>query len=433
MKLSFSYRTHRSLALFIFLLLIWFSSGTLTPYAITTAAPLPLPPCGYLYNGDHEHFKASFLMLDGAPFSQYGFSVVLRRLLYPIFTYPFMKLWGYEVGGFIFNIFLHAITFLFFVQFLKKRIGEKGAIWSGWLLATYPGTLYWAGMPYAYAAIIPSTLILTAFIWELCRAQKTADFAKLLFAIGILLTAYDLMPFFGVGAIFVLIARKKYKLLPLSALVVIPQFLVIFWLKYAKGVDWYNSNTSTYSAISSGWLHPVWHDWKPFLLSAPIVLWKNFLDCNYTFIPLFFLVLIGTLKYFRSYQLNLAEKACLVGGLLLFMFNNLVPPYGGWQMRGVWIARLYQPIIGGMILAIARALQDLKYLKKNIQLFILTLGALCIVENFLIGIGPIAGFPGQAGYFHYAFYQHSAEPAPHMLGLSIKKYGRRPVGFCGHQ
>ena len=57
---------------------VWANTGTLAPYGATLDKPLVSDPCKYLLNIDHFHFKAAFLMLDGAPRDQWEFSVVLR-------------------------------------------------------------------------------------------------------------------------------------------------------------------------------------------------------------------------------------------------------------------------------------------------------------------------------------------------------------------
>ena len=56
-------------------------------------------PCGYLFNLDHPQYRAAFAMLDGAPRDQWEWSITLRRILYPLFAFPFMKVGGLRRRG----------------------------------------------------------------------------------------------------------------------------------------------------------------------------------------------------------------------------------------------------------------------------------------------------------------------------------------------
>ena len=51
------------------------------------------------------------------------------------------------------------------------RIGRWAQAWVGViailaLLATYPGWMYWAGLPYSYAAIVPLSLLCMVLLWR---------------------------------------------------------------------------------------------------------------------------------------------------------------------------------------------------------------------------------------------------------------------------
>jgi hypothetical protein len=111
-------------------------------YAATLNGPLVLP-CRYLADIDHVHFKATFLLLAGADRQDWAFSVVLRRILFPLLANPAMKIWGFEIGGGGAGLLLHLATFIVFIRFLQRHIGEVAAIRAMWLLATYPGLTYW--------------------------------------------------------------------------------------------------------------------------------------------------------------------------------------------------------------------------------------------------------------------------------------------------
>src|SRR4029077_9369055 len=98
------FRAHVIGASALLALAIWLSSGTMTPYASTFFRPIVSSPCGYLYNVDHPQHEATFRMLDGQPPERWRGSLVLRRLLFPVVAYPFMKAAGFEVGGFIASV-----------------------------------------------------------------------------------------------------------------------------------------------------------------------------------------------------------------------------------------------------------------------------------------------------------------------------------------
>src|SRR5262245_11980102 len=95
------FRTHLTGACIVMLLAIWLSSGTMYPYASALAYPIVSKPCAYLFNLDHPAYRAAFDMLDGAPRAQWEWSIVLRRVFYPLVAFPFMKALGFVVGGFV--------------------------------------------------------------------------------------------------------------------------------------------------------------------------------------------------------------------------------------------------------------------------------------------------------------------------------------------
>src|SRR5690349_16910097 len=138
---------------------IWLSSGTLAPYAATAAQSVPTIPCQYLVSIDHNQFKDAYWMLAGMDRQLWGRSVVLRRILYPLASYPLMLVLGFEIGGFVFNLLLHSVVFTIFVVYWKNKFSTAESLVAMWLLALYPGIYYWAGLPYSYAAIVPCCLL----------------------------------------------------------------------------------------------------------------------------------------------------------------------------------------------------------------------------------------------------------------------------------
>ena len=131
----------------LFLAGLYCCTGSLTPYAITTI-PHAAKASTYLYNPDHIHFQALFNFVDGRDRSTWDHALLLRRILYNVLAYPFMKLGGWEVGGTIASLTFNLAAFVAFVLGVRRRVGERGAILAAWLLALYPGAGYWAGLPY---------------------------------------------------------------------------------------------------------------------------------------------------------------------------------------------------------------------------------------------------------------------------------------------
>jgi len=91
---------------------------------------------------------------------------VLRRILYPLLAYPFMKVLGFGAGGLVANVLLAVGSLLVFWPALRRRTGSKAPPALLALLATYPGWMYWAGLPYSYAIIVPLCLLCMILLWR---------------------------------------------------------------------------------------------------------------------------------------------------------------------------------------------------------------------------------------------------------------------------
>src|SRR5215470_5238176 len=109
----------------------WLSSGTLAPYGTS-----PTGECHYRINGDDRHFRAVFLMLDGRPRAEWEFSVVLRRILHPILAYPWMKAFGYRLGGLLFNVLSHVVALIGLALAIRRFFDARAAVLVSWLLAS---------------------------------------------------------------------------------------------------------------------------------------------------------------------------------------------------------------------------------------------------------------------------------------------------------
>ena len=408
---------------------IWLSSGTLSPYAATALESVPTAPCHYLVSVDHSQFKDSYWMLAGADRRLWEHSVVLRRILYPLVSYPFMLGLGFEIGGFVFNLVLHSVVFAIFVVYLKNKYSTEQSLIAMWLLALYPGIYYWAGLPYSYAAIVPCCLIGFIILIRLSEENDSWRIYTWCVLTGVLFLAYDLFPFFGVAAILILLYGKKYKLIPGSLiLLVAPAAASNFMLTKFLNVPLMNSNSRVYPMILKSYFGPVeLEQWFALLRAIPQIAYQVYLYSNFLFIPLLFTALVVTAMFLRQLRFSLAERSLLVAGAVLFLFLNIAPPYGGWQMRGIWIPRLYQPIFIALVSfcsrEVARHWQKDHWIIKPLaaSLFVAT----CL-GNFFVVFGP-AMHNHLSSHIYYGFYRHAP---PETLYNSITKYGRRPLGFC---
>jgi hypothetical protein len=405
---------------------VWLSTGTMAPYAATTNPPLVLGPCGYLYNGDHDHFRATFLMLDGAPRAQWEFSVVLRRILFPLFAYPFMKLAGFERGGVAASLVLHWVAFLAFGSFLRRRVGEAGATAGVWLLATYPGIPYWAGLPYSYAAIVPGSLLSFIFLCRMAGASSLAQAAASSLGLGVLATGYDFLPIFGVAAVLVLLAQRRVRWLPGSfASLVAPTALCAVWLQSGFHVPLSNSNSAIYGNILHAWLHPSGlAQWKEYLVRLPAVALDSYLYANFLFLPLLFVLLLAAAARAPGTRLSVSEKAILAAAALLFLFNNAAPPYAGVQVRGTALPRLYQPMFVVFLFFAGNAVAAAPAGPRR-RLY----AALCactVLADATVSFGPALHVPWAADIY-IRFYKHTS---PDWLERNLARHGRRPLGFC---
>ena len=419
------YRPHVVAAVVVLTGAIYLSSGTMAPYGATLAYPLVLEPCHYLVNVDHYQFEAVYRMIRGDAPSQWAGSVVLRRLLFPVISYPFVSMAGFLAGGLLASVLVHVLSLIVFAGFIRRRFGDAAAIATLWLLSTYPGITYWAGLPYSYVAIVPGSLMGLILLYRIEESPALADVLRGAFLLGLISTAYDLLPFFGPAAMIVLAARRRWlPILPAGIAMVVPGLLVAVMLSMV-GVSAVNSNTANYLIVVLSYLNPDRYDsvWLAYMLELPLILVSNALYSNVVFLPL--LAVAGSWVLWRRKLeiVALPEKGLLVSGLLLFLFTNAAPPYYGWQMRGYWVARLYQPLLVVLLMIVARLTHHLvgTALAKWRMAVVAT-----VVLNASVAFGPVLMNP-LAGFVYHKFYVHSP---PESLLINLQRYGRRPLGFC---
>jgi len=413
---------------------LYCSTGTLSPYANTTF-PHVIPPGNYLYNVDHIHFKVLFDFVDGRPKSVWNGAIFIRRILFPILCYPFMKLWGFEIGGTIGSIAINVAGFVVFLLVLRRQVGDRGAALAGWLLALYPGFTYWGGLPYVYSFIVPGSLLLASAVVALQGESRLSRVALVSVLMGIAYLGYDLIAFFLPASLLVLLLhRRKPAAAALSALLQIAPlaiWLACVSLRLHQPLE--NSNSASVTNVLGSYLHtPDFRYLGQALRAAPDIGLFVFFGSNFLFLPALFLALLAINAATSRIRFQPAELALLGITLALFLFNNLAPNYGGaWQMRGIWIARLYQPVFPVFAYFAARWFQALPPLRRGARFGIASVLLAASAGNFLVVFGPILNDPLHiAEEAFYRFYDHNSDHT--VFERELAGFGRRPLGFPAH-
>lgn len=489
------YKINLILSAITLLLVLWLSSGTLSFYNLSnpillvvkhsvtsssiddtyTGHPWDVAGPGVEYNSeclgvagfDHEQFYATFMMLDGADKSSYEFSVVLRRILFPIIAYPFMKLLGYDVGGTLASFVLHLITFFIFVSFVRREIGEKAAYFAMWAIATFPGIAYFGGNPYSYAIIFPCFLVIVPLLWHLAKAEQLKSIFFLSLGLGIAFLGYDLLPIFGLAALLIMLRRKMFwGFVATLAGILIPNILVFLILKYYFVTNLLNGNNALYGFIALSYFgvvqgfisnligidpnssiglflnknapFPNLAQWFNEIILFPLHLIYNFLGSSFIYFPILFILLKFSNFFGSKLKLNSVETYTMLAMFILFIFNNLAPPYRSNQMRGFSYVRIYEPLAIILILYISRKIQtlgDLPVLKQRILLgfvsFFICLNLITSVSTF---------FPTNLGLLGYSTFWMAESKlstvvsdttsAINLFRKRIEKYGKYPIGTC---
>jgi hypothetical protein len=423
------WRWHVGLAAGIFLFGLYCNTGTLSPYAITTI-PHEAKGTGYLYNADHIHFRALSDFAQGEERARWDGGIMLRRILFPVLAWPFIKVGGFEIGGTVASLVLNVAAFVWCGYLLRRRIGERGAQFALWVLALYPGAAYWGGLPYPYALIVPLSPLLLIGLAELLTAEGK-KFVGLALAMGVAYLAYDFGAFFVPATLLALAVQRRYAAAVVGALCqALPLALWILALGTVFDQRLANSNTSTYAAILEAYRHGTSvAQLGTQLTTLPETLATVFFGANFLFLPGLFLFVVILNHVTSRVRFGRAELALLAVAAGIFLFNHLAPSYGGWQMRGTWIARLYQPVFAVFVLFLARWWQHLPPLGWPTRAGLWTALVACSLGNALIVFGPILMNPLRVSETaYYRFYNHSDM---HWIyeEICLQHYGRHPLGF----
>jgi hypothetical protein len=425
-----AWRWHLVGATALFFIGLYCNSGALTPYAVTSA-PLVDPTTGYAYNGDQPHFRVLFDFVDGRSRSVWDHAILLRRILFPALGWPLMKALGFNLGGVLTSFIVNVASFVAALVLLRRWVGERGAVVSGWLMALYPGAAYWAGLPYTYALIFPASLLLMLGLMRISVGRDMLGLAAVSLAMGVAYLGYDLAMIF-IPATVIMLAWQRRPLVAVGSVIIqaAPIAIWVGMLTWVFHQPLQNDNSGVYVSVFSVYLHPLgfaWW-WREFL-HVPSNGLEIFFASNFIFLPALFLLVLALNPLTSRINFRVAEVALLVSGVALFLFLNLAPSKtGGWQMRGTWIARIYQPLFPALVLYIARWWQDLPPLTRPWRVLVTAAVAASLIGNALILFGPILGNPG--GLSETAFYRFYNHTDAHFLyEENLDHLGRRPLGF----
>jgi hypothetical protein len=347
-----------------------------------------------------------------------------------------MKLLGFETGGIVANALFALGSLLLFWRALQRRLGGRTPRAVLWLLATYPGFVYWAGLPYSYAAIVPLSLLSMILLWRLERLATTREALLHGLALGVLFTGYDLTAFFGAAGVLLLLWRRLW--LPagvFTAALLVPQTALAVALQALRQIPIRNTNTEAYAAIIGSYFS--WWKltpeqlgtWGRLLRGLPGITLDNFLYSNFLFLPLLFLLGFAVSRRLPEGERYAprAEACLLAAAAIVFLFNNLAPPYHGWQLRGSWVARLYQPAGVAMISCLAGLYARAELLPARLRQGAWAGLFLTLAAQAWIVFAPVLGATALTQLVYHRFYRHDK---PAAYSETLARYGARPLGFC---
>jgi hypothetical protein len=246
--------------------------------------------------------------------------------------------------------------------------------------------------------------------------------------------SFDLTAFFLPATLLTMAWRRRLAAGLLSAVVqVLPVALWMLALAVVFGQPLENGNSAIYAVVATSYLHPGDPGaWWALLSHVPDAAAGVYFGANFLFLPVLFLVILAVNPTTSRVRFEAEDAALLATGLALFCFCNLAPPYGGWSMRGAWIARLYQPVFPALVLFAARWWAGLPALGRGARIVVSATLVGVICGNALVIFGPILNNPLKISETaFYRFYDHY--PNHDIYETILRQYGRRPLGFPRRQ
>ena len=423
------FRMHLFAGLTVFLASLYFSTGTLAPYANTLRATVQ-HGTDYLFNIDHPFHRTLYDFVQGQPRETWENSLLLRRILHAAMARPWMNVLGYEVGGVVFNTVLNLLGFVLGVAMVLRHVGGRGAVLAIWLLALYPGAAYWVGQPYAYAVIFPLGLAAFWILLELPSARPVR-LVTLSLALGVIYLSYDFHAYFLPASVFVLLWKRRFIAAASSvALQVLPLAIWLWVLKHVVHVPLENSNSSLYRVSLMAYFDPsILLGAGDRLVALPEITADIFLGSNFFFLPLLAAVAWSLDFSWAAFTKHRAVVAMLAIAAALLVFFNFPPPHeGAWNLSGSWISRIYQPIFPALVFSLAQWWQERLPIDVPARLSRLTLVLVTLLGNALVSFGPALNNPLRLSErAFYRFYDHT--DAHWAYRYNLEHYGRRPLGF----
>lgn len=443
MKHPFTSKKFWAIALPMLLMLagMWVNTGNLTPYAATLPNPYVADYRGelidsatyvrkqadhqktYIVNYDHLLYHANYRMLRGDGREFWWFNNVHRRILYYLAAFPFMRWLGFFVGGFVVTCIITLLSVLYGQRHIRKKYGDEGAFFFMLLMSTYPGIMYWCGTAFSQVTVVPLCILFYVLMreYEENPTSRRAWWMSVIFGIGFL--GYDLGAFFMPAALLLFCHKRRWMHLPLVLVMLAPSVLINMFYAYI-GMNVMNANTGIYKNILEAYMHMDWATFVTNLRAVPDLLWHNYIDSQFRYLGWLGLLLLPLTALLKGRQWSAAGISLILGILFIFMFNNMAPAYEGWAIKGLWVARIYQPVFVVIVFAAASLFGAAKGKPVYLNLLRMTVMLVFAVNAYAV-FAPIAGNYDMVVLYEQ-FYHHS----PHgTFEENIRKYGAKPLGF----
>jgi len=161
-------------------------------------------------------------------------------------------------------------------------------------------------------------------------------------------------------------------------------------------------------------------------LRVPLDMIRVYFFSNFFFRPALFALCWRYAARHSGPALSRAERLYLLAILCVFLFNNMAPPYPGMQLRGSWVARLYQPAFVALIVFSARFIDAVKTQPAAAW------ARLALVATVGMNASVAVGLPvdNPVAEFMYVQFYDQGNHDPHNVTKNLARYGHRPLGVC---